>query len=208
MSKKHHSIGTLLWAIPAVALTPLTMHADSTNASAKVTIQTSYLNAIGPVTNTVTDWQTVLEQNLKIANNHDLLMNAGFEVGLYTSTTVSSKLMASDTSTATASVKVRALVDGTVAAPGEVVYGKRTQTLTATLEGAIAGCLSIITNGSGGLQIVLNTNCVVAEVIGLLDDSVSANSFLFAAPNLSSGFHDIQIQARIDALGDNQNGSF
>jgi hypothetical protein len=37
---------------------------------------------------------------------------------------------------------------------------------------------------------------------------VSANSFLFAAPNLSSGFHDIQIQARIDALGDNQNGSF
>ena len=55
---------------------------------------------------------------------------------------------------------------------------------------------------------MLNTNCVVPEVIGLLDDSVSANSFLFAAPNLSSGFHDIQIQARIDALGDNQNGTF
>jgi len=208
MSKKHHSIGTLLWAIPAVALTPLTMHADSTNASAKVTIQTSYLNAIGPVTNTVTDWQTVLEQNLKIANNHDLLMNAGFEVGLYTSTTVSSKLMASDTSTATASVKVRALVDGTVAAPGEVVYGKRTQTLTATLEGAIAGCLSIITNSAGNPQIVLDTNCVLPEVIGLILDTVNANSFTFAAPNLSSGIHNIKVQAKIDYLGSAQNGTF
>src|SRR5437879_10194258 len=120
MLKKNHYIGKLLWAIPTLALTPLAMYADSTNASAKVTIQTSYLNAIGPVTNTPSDWQTVLEQNIKMANNHDLLINAGFEIGLYTQTTVSSKLMASDTSTATASVKVRALVDGTPAAPGEV----------------------------------------------------------------------------------------
>jgi hypothetical protein len=196
-------------AVPVAAL------ADSTNASAKVTLQTSYLNVLGPVTagtgttsNISSGWQVVLEQAIKTANNHDLLINAGFEVGLLTQTTVSSKNMVTDTATATASIKVRALVDGVEAAPGEVAYGKRTQTLSATLEGAIAGCLSIITNGAGGLQIVLNTNCVQPEVIGLLDDSVSANSFLFAAPNLSSGFHDIQIQARIDALGDNQNGSF
>jgi hypothetical protein len=116
--------------------------------------------------------------------------------------------MVTNTSTATASIKVRAVVDGNNAYPGEVVYGKRTQTLSATLEGAIANCLSIVTNSAGGLQIGLNTNCVTPEVISLLDDSVSANSFLFALPNLSSGFHDIQIQARIDALGDNQNGSF
>ncbi len=127
MTKISHKLGTLLGIIAAAALTaPLATRADSTNASAKVTIQTSYINVVGPVTNTPTDWQTVLEQDIKMANNHDLLMNAGFEVGLYTQTTVSSKLMVSDTSTATASVKIRALVDGVEAAPGEVVYGKRT----------------------------------------------------------------------------------
>ena len=100
----------------------------------------------------------------------DLLISAGFEVGLYTATTVSSKLMVTDTSTATASVKVRALVDGVEAAPGAVVYGKRTQQLSATLEGAIAGCLSIITNAAGNPQIVLDINCVLPEIIALIQD--------------------------------------
>ena len=205
----------VLCAVTAFALaTPLASLAGSTNASAKVTLQTSYVNVLGPITNSTagtnitSGWQTVLQQEIKMANNHDLLINAGFEVGLFTSTTVSSKNMVTDTSTATASIKVRALVDGAEAAPGEVTYGKRTQQLSATLEGAIASCLTIATNSAGGLQIVLDTNCVSPEVISLLEDSVSANSFLFAAPNLSSGVHDIQIQAKIDALGDNQNGAF
>ena len=208
MHKQNHHFQKLLWLFPALALAPLPLLADSTNASAKVTLETSYLNAIGPVTNTPSNWQTVLEQDLKMANNHDLLINAGFEIGLYTQTTVNSKLMVSDTSTATASVKVRVLVDGTPAAPGEVVYGKRTQTLTATLEGAIAGCLSVVTNGAGNLQIVLDTNCVLPEVVGLIQDTVSANSFSFGAPNLSSGFHNIQVQAKIDFQGSAQNGTF
>ena len=89
-----------------------------------------------------------------------------------------------------------------------MVYGKRTQTLTATLEGAIAGCLSIITNSAGNPQIVLNTNCVQPEVIGLIQDTVSANSFSFALPNLSAGFHNIKVQAKIDYQGSAQNGSF
>jgi hypothetical protein len=216
MSVKNRYLKTVMCAVAALGLAaPLSSLADSTNASAKVTVQLSYVNVLGPITNSTagsgpitSGWQTVLEQDLKMANNHDLLINAGFEVGLYTATTVSSKLMVTDTSTATASVKVRALVDGQEAAPGEVVYGKRTQQLSATLEGAIAGCLSIITNSAGGLQIVLDTNCVLPEVIGLIQDTMTANSFLFAAPNLSSGFHNIQIQAKIDALGDNQNGTF
>jgi hypothetical protein len=188
-------------------IAPVAAHADSTNASAKITIQSSYLNVI-PTTSTPTDWQTVLEQNLKMANNHDLLINAGFEVGLYTETTVNSKNMVSDTSTATANVKVRVLVDGVAAAPGEVVFGKRTQTLSATLEGAIAGCLSIITNSAGGLQIVLDPTCVQPEIITLILDTVSANSFSFAVPNLSSGWHNIKVQAALDFEGSAQNGSF
>ncbi|PWU10465.1 MAG: hypothetical protein C5B50_25530 [Verrucomicrobia bacterium] len=205
----------LLSATAMAIASSASLRADSTNASAKVTIQTSYLNVLGPITastatttNISSGWQTVLEQAIKTANNHDLLISASFEVGLLTATTVSSKNMVTDTSTATASVKVKALVDGVEAAPAEVVYGKRTQQLSATLEGAIAGCLSIVTNASGNPQIVLNTNCVAPEVISLLQDTVTANSFTFAAPNLSSGFHDIQIVAQIEALGDNQNGSF
>ena len=211
MANKHYYIGKMLWAVPALMLAPLALYAqngNSTNASAKVTIETSYLNAIGPVTNTVTDWQTVLEQNIKMANNHDLLMGAGFEVGLYTATTVSSKRLVTDTSTATASVKVRVVVDGANAAPGEVVFGKRTQTLSASLEGAIAGCLSIITNSAGNPQIVLDTNCVLPEVISLIQDTVTANSFSFGSLNLSSGIHNIKVQAKIDFQGSAQNGTF
>jgi hypothetical protein len=202
--------------VAALALVaPLSLQADNTNASAKVTVQSSYLNVLGPITaststkgDITSDWQPVLAQAIKMANNHDLLIGAAFEVGLLTSTTVSSKNMVIDTSTATANIQVRAMVDGVPAAPGEVVYGKRSQLLSATLEGAIAGCLSIVTNNLGGLQIVLDTNCVVAEVIGLIQDTVSANSFSFVAPNLSAGWHSIEIQAKIDAQGDNQNGTF
>jgi hypothetical protein len=206
---------TSIIAIAVALASPLAGYATSTNASAKVTIQTTALNVLGPITastattsNLSSGWQTVLEQDIKTANNYDVLLTASFEVGLLTQTTVSSKNMVTDTSTATASVKVQALVDGNQVAPGVVVYGKRTQQLTATLEGAIANCLSVITNSAGGLQIVLNTNCVTAETIGLLEDTMEANSFVFASPNLSSGFHHIQIQAEIDALGDNQSGSF
>ncbi len=206
----------VLTALTVLALAaPWAVRADSTNASAKVALQSSYLNVLGPHTastatrtNITGEWQTVLQQTLKTANNYDLLINAAFEVGLYTETVVGSKLMVTDTATATADIKVRALVDGAEATPGPVVYGKRTQTLTAQLEGAIANCLSIVTNASGGLQLVLNTNCVQPEVIGLLQDTMTANSFMFAFPNVSSGVHDIQIQARIDAMGNNQNGSF
>ena len=216
MSKVNQYFQKVLCGIAALAMAvPLASLAGSTNASAKVTLQTSYLNVLGPFTastgvssNVDSGWQTVLEQDIKTANNHDLLINAGFEVGLLTQTTVSSKNMVTDTSTATANIQVQALVDGVPAAPGVVVYGKRTQTLSATLEGAIASCLTLVTNSSGGVQIVLDTNCVTAETIGLLEDTVSANSFVFVAPNLSAGLHDIQIQAKIVAMGDNQNGSF
>ena len=101
-----------------VAAAPLAGYADSTNASAKVTLQTSCLNVLGPFTagtgtttsNISSGWQTVRQQDIKMANAHDLLITAAFEVSLLTSTTVSSKNMVTDTSTATASIKVRALV--------------------------------------------------------------------------------------------------
>src|ERR1043165_8852256 len=64
MKMKYHA--SILWVVPALALTlPLSLHADSTNASAKVTIESSYLNVLGPIsastatrTNITSGWQT------------------------------------------------------------------------------------------------------------------------------------------------------
>ncbi len=117
-----------------------------------------------------------LANNIKTANQKDLFINACFEVGLYTDTLVKSKLMVSDTTTAKASVKVRVVLDlgkagERVVEPGEVVYGRRSQTLSATLEGAIAGCLSIVTNLDGSLSIGLDPLCVQPEVIQLILDT-------------------------------------
>ena len=48
------------------------------------------------------------------------------------------------------------LLDGNVVEPGAVVFGRRTQTLSATLEGAIAACLSLVTNADGSVSIVVD----------------------------------------------------
>jgi hypothetical protein len=190
--------------------------AQSINANDKPTFQTSYTALIQPISAstatfgpiTVAPWATVMERQIKTASQWDLIITFSAEVGLLTSTTVSSKNMVNDQTTATACVKVRTLVDGQEVAPGEVVYGKRTQTLSATLEGAIANCLSIVTNISGSQTIALDTNCVAPETISLLQDTVSANSFQFAVPNLATGVHTVTIQAEIVAMGNAQNSTF
>jgi len=201
--------------IAVLVLASYISEGQSINGNAKATFQASYTALLGPFSSSssgggtvASPWTTVLEQQLKTASQWDLVVTPSFEVGLLTMTSISSKNMVQDTTTATACVKVRVLVDGSVAAPGEVTYGKRTQTLTATLEGAIANCLSIVTNVSGTQSIVLDTNCVTPEVIGMTDDSMSANSFTFAVPSEGVGVHLIQVQAQISALGANQNGTF
>lgn len=191
-------------------------HAQSVNGNVKATFSTSYVALLKPVSSSTggsgpitTPWTTVLEQPLKTAQKWDLVVQPSFEIGLLTSTTVSSRNMVTDTATASACVKVRVLVDDNVIAPGEVVYNKRAQTLSAQLEGAIASCLSVVTNlTTGGLLITLDTNCVAPETISLLQDTMTANSFTFVAPTLESGIHKIQVQAQIATMGDNQNGTF
>lgn len=209
----------VLTLITALGVVAVYGQNSSINGNAKATFVTSYMALLGPFSASTSTqgsissgWTTVLSQQLKTANNWDLRVEPSFEVGLLTQTTVSSKNMVEDTSTATASIQIQVLVDGKVIAPGVVTYGKRTQSLNATLEGAIGGCLAntVTTNSSGGIVVIttVNTNCVLPEIIGLLDDSLSANSFQFVAPAVSVGVHDIQVQAQITAMGDNQNGTF
>ena len=204
--------GQLILAVLALSLAAVSGYAQNSQPSSKVTAKTANLTLL-PATTTQGQWQTVLANSIKLANNKDLFVSAAFEIGLYTDTLVRSKLMVSDTSTATARVKVRVVLDlntpaARVIEPGEVVYGRRSQTLSATLEGAIAGCLSIVTNLNGSLSIVLDEACVQPEVIDLILDTMDAASFNFVAVDVPVGVHTVSVQAQIDTSGTVQNGTF
>lgn len=191
----------------ALTLASNAMFAQNSQPSSKVTAKTANLTLL-PETTGTGNWQTLLANTIKTANQKDLFISVSFEVGLFTQTKVSSKNMTTDTSTATANVQVQVLLDGKVVEPGQVVYGRRTQTLSATLEGAIAGCLTIATNSDGSLSIVLDPNCVTPETIELILDSMDAASFNFVAVDVPQGVHTISVQARIDTTGSAQTGSW
>jgi hypothetical protein len=174
--------------------------------SSKATFQTSDLVLI-PETSGTSDWVTVLSGIIKTAQNKDMFISGSLEVGLFTQTEVKSKNNKKDTSTATVSIQVRALLDGGVVPPGIVTYAARTQTLSATLEGAIAGCLTIVTNADGSLSIVLDEDCVTPEVIDLILATLSAASFDFVAVDVPVGVHTVSLQARITTSTSVENGT-
>lgn len=191
--------------------------------SAKVTAKTANFTLLPAVTNTTStpiegQWTTLLANNIKVANQKDLFIGASFEVGLYTKTLVRSKLMVSDTSTAVAKVDVRVLLtdqagNTRIVEPGAVTYGRRSQTLSATLEGAIftgvnGTCVTIVTNLDGSLSLQLDTACVQAEEIALILDTMDAASFNFVAADVPQGVQTVSVQARISVNGTVQNGEY
>ncbi len=199
-------------AMVVLSLVAVSGYAQNGTPSSKVTAKTANFTLLPP-TATQSEWHTLLANKIKTANQKDLFISAAFEVGLYTDTLVKSRNMVSDTSTAKATVKVRVVLDlGTsaekVVEPGEVVYGRRQQTLTATLEGAIAGCLTVVTNADSSLSIVLDPLCVTPEEIDLILDTMDAASFNFVAVNVPQGVHTVSVQAQIDTTGTFQNGTF
>jgi hypothetical protein len=164
--------------------------------SAKVTAKTSAINLI-PETTGTGDWVTILANQIRTPNQKDMFIGVSLEVGLFTRTTTRSKNVVVDTSLAQAQVEVRAMVDGRVAEPGVVVFGRRSQTLSATLEGAIAGCLSLVTNADGTVSVVVDPACVTPETIELILDTMDANAFNFVLQDLVPGVHTVSVQARI-----------
>ncbi len=168
--------------------------------SAKVTAKTAAMTLIPP-TNTTSGWVTILANTIKTANQKDLFIGASLECGLYTLTKVASKNMKADTSVAEAHVHVRVLVDGNEAEPGEVVFARRSQELTAILEGAIGGCLSLQTNADGTTSIVVDETCVTPEVIEFIQHTMDANAFNWVAVDVPQGNHLISVQARIETFG-------
>jgi archaellum component FlaG (FlaF/FlaG flagellin family) len=199
---------SLLSGILALGLVlPMATAYGQSQPSSKVTAKTANLVLL-PETSGTGNWQTLLANTIKTPNQKDLFISASFEVGLFTQTLVRSKNQQSDSSTARSSVQVRVLVDGTVAEPGTVVFGRRTQTLTATLEGAIGDCLTLVTNLDGSVSIIVDPDCVTPEEIELILSTLDAASFGFVAVDVPQGNHTISVQARIETSGISQNGSY
>ena len=112
--------------------------------------------------------------------------------------------MVTDTSTADAAVRVRVLLDGQPVEPGEVTYGRRKQTLSATLEGAIGTCL--VFNPTNG-TVSVDESCVQPEIIQLILETMDAASFNFVAADVPQGVHTISVQAAIENSTTAQLGS-
>jgi hypothetical protein len=201
-------VGTTL----AVLLAGSTGYSQTTTQpSAKATTKIGLINVMNELvvgTNSSGDavgpWVNVLNNNLKTPNQKDLFIGVSLEVGLLTDTLVRSKNGVTDTSSASAGVEVQVLIDGVPALPGKVVFGRRTQTLSATFQGLIDGCLTLNTNTG---SIVIDTNCVTPESLGLVLDTMNANSFNFVVADLVAGVHVIQAQARLNLGASAQAGS-
>ncbi len=148
------------------------------------------------------NFTTILSQQLK-TSNRSLFIDMSLECGLLTQTTVKSKGGTKDTSTANAAVMVRVLVDGKVAAPGEVTYCQRTQELSATFGGILQSCTDANADG-----IILASECEFAdEELSLLLSTMNAGSFNFLTDNLASGVHTVEVQAKIFSSTTAQTGN-
>jgi len=164
--------------------------AQSSQPSSKVTAAVSTITILQPAEGK-TDWTTILSNNLKTPNQKDLFVDVSLECGLYTDTLVKSA-GTKDTAKAEAGVYVQVLVDDVPMYPGEVVFCRRTQTLTA-LFGGILNCTD--TNGDG--VITVDECTLTPEELELVLDTMNANSFNFVLDDLGSGVHTVAVQARI-----------
>ena len=210
MVRKHLgkvAIGTLVFAAViglAVSGLPTVGYAgtyDGGHPAAKATCQLSEITLIDwadvddlqAEDPNVGDWEPLLSNTIKTANKKDLFIDVSLECGLYTRTLVKSKGGNKDTSSAEAAIQVQVLVDGQPAHPGPVVFSRRMQQLSATLEGMIGDAMTVDDNNN----VIIDPNLVEEEEIELILETTTANSFNFVKDDLSSGVHTIEVQARI-----------
>jgi len=135
-------------------------------------------------------WATVSKFSTQTSNNKLLALQLSAECGLYTSTTTLSKKMQRSTSTASAAVYFRILINGVLAQPAQVVFCSRMQQLSIVLQGAINNCP--VVDG------FINTdNCdFTDEEVSLTLATMDANSFGFSSPT-SAGTANVEIQAKV-----------
>lgn len=170
----------------------------------------------------VDGWATVLRSQLKTANQKDLFINPSLQCGIVTDTTVKSLNGSTDSSEARGTIRVRVKVtapDGTytfavpnntgaTADPTEpnadgLVYCDRIQTLVAKFSGlsCTAAPYEFTDNNNDGIDDVVDgsVSCATPEELQLILKTLNANSFNFLAPNVGSGVHTIDVQAKTSA---------
>lgn len=175
-------------------------------ASAKFTANVTGMALVTPqlATNDADGWSTVLSGKIHTATPKDLLIGVSLETSLSTDTQVKSSGGTKDTSTATAGIEVKVLVDGLEAAPGAVVFDKRMQQLSASLGGYYTNCTDA--NGDGIVDVI--NECELApEEIQLLLNTTAAHHFNFIQANLGQGVHEVVVKAKISNSALYVNGS-
>ena len=172
-------------------------------------------------------WDPVLASFVRVPQQEDLVFDVALQCGLYTDTLVKSSGGNKDTSSAEASVAVRVAiqeflgVDGagddilgepSYALPngdGGVVYCKRRQVLSATLQGIIENLLCFPENDAGVPTFDPDApGCDLAdEEIQLILETLNANAFNFIAMDLTSGDYKVTVEAEITSDTSSQKGS-
>lgn len=213
-----------LWLTPGKVQGIKPPKTDGGHPSAKATAKLGYIAVLERES---WGWHTILANGLKTASFKDLFVDVSLECGLYTRTQVASFRENDDDdfedlppntsqAVADAAVKVRVLVDGVPVYPahpggaGGVTFCRRSQTLKAQFQGLLTNaagqtCLRTVEviPGSPGVPPVFTTTidptCLRPEVLELILDTMNANSYRFVVPDLPSGFHWVEVQARIDA---------
>ena len=135
----------------------------------------------------------ILSQTIKTPTGKGLFIDVSVECGLRTNTLVQSKKGKQTTAKAEASVMVWVTVDGDYAYPKLVTFCKRTQELTATFSGLLSLCVDPETGA-------IDPDCfefLEPEEIGLLLDTMNANSFNFYYGVEFSGVHTVEVWAQI-----------
>lgn len=197
------------WVLAAAVIIALTGAAAGEGyPAAKATCKVANITLIESTDDA--EWTTILSNQIKTANQKDLFVDVSLECGLYTQTLVRSKGGVKDTSTAEAAIKVRVLVDSEPAYPGVVVFSRRMQQLSATLQGIISGDALVLVDTDGdGIpdKIEINEELLTPEEIELILDTMSANSFNFVLNDLTPGVHVIAVQAMVSTDTEVQKGS-
>ena len=136
----------------------------------------------------------ILSQAIKTPTGKGLFIDVSLECGLMTDTQVQSKKGNKTTAKAEASVIVWVTVDGApnYAEPGHVVYCRRTQELTATFSGPLSACVD-----AEGIIDPLCFAELEPEEVGLILDTMTANSFNFYYGLELSGVHTVDVWAQI-----------
>jgi hypothetical protein len=185
------------FGVAAVLVIVLAMGVGTASSALPSAKATANVGNIAILDNTGMEWTPILSNTLKTPNQKDLFIDVSLECGLYTRTLVKSG-GSRDTSVAEAGVYVQVLVDeGTpnqvVAYPGEVVFCRRTQTLSALFGGILESCTDV--NGDGTIT---NDECTwTDEELELILDTMNANAFNFVLDDLGPGEHTVTVQARI-----------